>query len=56
MSIQQSNVIAIPKAARSEHLQENIDVFDFELTDEEMEAVFAVNGRVIDRLRELFRW
>jgi 2,5-diketo-D-gluconate reductase B len=54
--LQQSNVIAIPKASRSQHMQENLDVFDFELTDDEMEAVFAVTGGVIDRLRELFRW
>ncbi|WP_266081553.1 aldo/keto reductase [Haladaptatus caseinilyticus] len=53
--LQQSNVIAIPKASRSEHLQENFDVFDFKLTDDEMDAIFAVTGGVIDRLREMFQ-
>jgi 2,5-diketo-D-gluconate reductase B len=52
---QQPNVIAIPKASHTEHLQENLDVFDFELTDEEMDAVFAVEGGLVDRLRGLFR-
>ncbi|MFH5801640.1 aldo/keto reductase [Haladaptatus sp. CMAA 1911] len=54
--LQPSNVIAIPKPSRSEHRRENLNVFDFELTDDEMEAVFAVTGGVIDRLREVFRW
>ncbi|GAA0253981.1 aldo/keto reductase [Haladaptatus pallidirubidus] len=53
--LQQSNVIAIPKASSAEHLQENLDVFDFELTDEEMDAVFAVEGGLVDRFRGLFR-
>lgn len=33
--IEQENVVAIPKSTSREHLQENFDVFDFELTDEE---------------------
>ncbi|WP_458207897.1 aldo/keto reductase [Haladaptatus sp. NG-SE-30] len=53
--LQQTNVIAIPKASRGEHLRENLDVFDFELTDGEMDAVFAVEGGLVDRLRSLFR-
>jgi len=34
--VQQDMVAAIPKASSREHLRENIDIFDFELTDEEM--------------------
>lgn len=37
--IEQENVVAIPKASSREHLEENIDIFDFELTDEEFEAI-----------------
>lgn len=37
--IQQENVAAIPKAASTKYQEENIDVFDFELTDDEMEQV-----------------
>ncbi len=37
--IEQENVIAIPKASSREHLEENIDIFDFELTDDEFEAI-----------------
>jgi 2,5-diketo-D-gluconate reductase B len=38
--IQQEKVAAIPKATSEDHLRSNFDVFDFELTDEEMERVF----------------
>ena len=49
--IQQEVVSAIPKATGREHLEENIDVFDFELTDEEMTQVFDLQGGMIDRVR-----
>ena len=34
----QQNVSAIPRTSRIERLSENIDIFDFELSDEEMQA------------------
>lgn len=34
--LQQDNVVAIPKATGRSHLAENVDVFDFRLTEEEM--------------------
>ncbi len=37
--VQQEHVVTIPKSARREHLAENLDVFDFELTDDEMATV-----------------
>ena len=37
--IQQDRVAAIPKATSEEHLRGNLDVFDFELSDEEMERI-----------------
>ncbi len=37
--IQQEKVAAIPKATSEDHLKSNFDVFDFELSDEEMERV-----------------
>jgi 2,5-diketo-D-gluconate reductase B len=37
--IQQEKVAAIPKAASEEHLEGNLDVFDFELSEEEVERV-----------------
>lgn len=37
--IEQENVVAIPKASTREHLQENIDIFDFELTDEQFDRI-----------------
>lgn len=40
--IQQEKVAAIPKAASEEHLESNLDIFDFELSGEEMERIFAL--------------
>jgi diketogulonate reductase-like aldo/keto reductase len=42
--IQQPMVSTIPKAADPDHQRENIDIFDFELSDDEMEAVFGLDG------------
>lgn len=38
-AIQHRNVIVIPKATSREHVEENYDVFDFELSREEMETI-----------------
>jgi 2,5-diketo-D-gluconate reductase B len=40
--IQQEKVAAIPKAASEDHLRSNFDIFDFELSDEEMERIFTL--------------
>jgi 2,5-diketo-D-gluconate reductase B len=40
--VQQEKVAAIPKATGEEHLRSNLDVFDFELTNEEMDRVSAL--------------
>jgi diketogulonate reductase-like aldo/keto reductase len=49
--VQQEVVSAIPKATSREHLEENLAVFDFELSDEEMAQVFDLQGGVVDRVR-----
>ncbi|MBS3056619.1 MAG: aldo/keto reductase [Candidatus Aenigmarchaeota archaeon] len=40
--IQQKNVAAIPKAVNMIHQKENFDIFDFELDDEYMKKIFAL--------------
>jgi 2,5-diketo-D-gluconate reductase B len=47
----QQNVSAIPRTSRIERLSENIDIFDFELSAEEMSAIFrmgSAKGRLTD--------
>ena len=40
--VQQEKVAAIPKATGEKHLRSNLDVFDFELAQEEMDRVSAL--------------
>jgi len=40
----QQNVAAIPRTSKIERLSQNIDVFDFELSDDEMAAIFAMGS------------
>ncbi|PKD44382.1 aldo/keto reductase [Rhodohalobacter barkolensis] len=48
--IEQENVIAIPKATSREHLESNIDIFDFELDDDHFEAIDSLekNHRLVN--------
>lgn len=47
----QQNAAAIPRTSRLERLSENIEVFDFELSDDEMNDIFGLarpDGRLTD--------
>jgi 2,5-diketo-D-gluconate reductase B len=48
--LDQPQVAAVPKAARHEHRASNLDVFSFELSDDERDAIGALQrgGRTID--------
>jgi diketogulonate reductase-like aldo/keto reductase len=49
--MQQANVAAIPKTASEEHLKSNFDIFDFELSAEDMKTIYGLmrpDGRMID--------
>jgi 2,5-diketo-D-gluconate reductase B len=48
--IQQDNVAAIPKATSEEHIRQNLEIFDFELTEQEMKTIseLARNDRKVD--------
>ncbi len=39
----QRGVVAIPGSSNPDHIEENISVFDFSLTDEEMARIAALN-------------
>jgi len=47
--VQQGNVAPIPRSANPKHMAESLQVFDFELTDDEMKRIFALrrpDGRI----------
>jgi 2,5-diketo-D-gluconate reductase B len=49
--VQQDRVTAIPKAASEKHMRENFSIFDFELHDDEMNAISALarpDGRLVN--------
>jgi len=48
--IQQDGVVTIPKTVRPDRLRENLDVFDFELTEPEMERIHELEGPLWYRL------
>lgn len=44
----QSDVVVIPKSVRKERMQENFDIFDFELTEDEMKSIEGLDqGRTL---------
>lgn len=45
--IQQGNVSVIPKASSERHQKENIDIFNFELTTDEMESINSMHKRFL---------
>ncbi|WP_113260094.1 aldo/keto reductase [Agrobacterium cavarae] len=50
-AVQQPDVIALSKTATESRLPENFDIFDFDLSDEEMKAIFALaktDGRIVN--------
>jgi Aldo/keto reductases, related to diketogulonate reductase len=53
--LQQKNVSAIPKSSTRDHQKSNIDVFDFELDDDEMARIDELDGGLVDRMRSALR-
>jgi diketogulonate reductase-like aldo/keto reductase len=48
--VQQERVVAIPRSSSRAHLAANLDVFDFELTDEEMQRIGGLSGGLRTRI------
>ena len=40
----QQNIVVIPKSVHKERIEENFDVFDFELSDKDMAKIAAMNN------------
>ena len=43
--LNQRNIVVIPKTVRKERMIENLNIFDFILTDEEMKAIAGLDTR-----------
>ena len=43
--VQQEGVVAIPRSQNPQRIAENLDVFDFALSDDEMAGISALRGR-----------
>ena len=41
----QSGFITIPKSCKPERIKENFEIFDFELTEDEMKSINDLNGK-----------
>ncbi len=57
--VQQDGVVAIPRTQKESRARENFDIFDFELTADEMAKIHALanpNGRLGDWLDPAFKW
>jgi diketogulonate reductase-like aldo/keto reductase len=57
--VQQPMVAAVPRALEEPHIVENLDVFDFSLTDEEMQRISALrkkNIRIADPPERAPKW
>ncbi|MBU1538807.1 MAG: aldo/keto reductase [Alphaproteobacteria bacterium] len=55
----QQNVIAIPRTSKVHRAEENFDIFDFQLTEEEVDRVHALarpDGRLGDWIDPVFKW
>lgn len=55
----QQGVVAIPRTSKASRARENFEIFDFELTREDMQRIHALatpNGRIGDWLDKDFSW
>ena len=55
----QQNVIAIPRTVKTSRAAENFDIFDFDLSDDDMKRIHALatpDGRLGDWLDPEFKW
>jgi diketogulonate reductase-like aldo/keto reductase len=57
--IQQGNIVPIPRSSNAKRMAENLNVFDFALTDEEMKRIAALkrpDGRIANPAARAPAW
>jgi 2,5-diketo-D-gluconate reductase B len=57
--VQQGNIVPIPRSSNPKRMAENLDVFSFTLTDEEMQRISALrrpDGRIADPIGRAPAW
>ena len=57
--VQQGNIVPIPRSANAKRMAENLAVFDFTLTDDEMSRISALarrDGRIADPVGRAPAW
>ena len=57
--VQQGDIVPIPRSSNPAHMAESLRIFDFELSGEEMERIFALkrpDGRIADPLGRAPAW
>ena len=42
-SLTQRNVVVIPQSVKRDRMQQNLDIFDFQLTDDEMSRIATLD-------------
>ena len=55
----QQNIIAIPRTSKVSRAEENFDIFDFQLSEEEVDRILALarpDGRLGDWIDPAFKW
>jgi 2,5-diketo-D-gluconate reductase B len=57
--VQQGGIVPIPRSSKPAHMAESLQIFDFELSREEMERIFALkrpDGRIADPVGRAPAW
>ena len=57
--MQQGDIVPIPRSSKRAHMAESLEIFDFELSADEMARIFALarpDGRIADPVGRAPAW